>query len=1222
MHGCSWSVLAIPLVLAGTALEAGEQSWSLAEGFEKRYETHPNFTPADLAAGRTPGFRVRTSIEGGVPVLAIGGDEARILSGYIYVGRRIRLPEQVPASAVVRLEYRRECSENDRAPGLTLSLFTPAGWDALSSAADKARKPGSRGGGRILFSQRIAGGRDDTFEWTKWESRDLAPVLRRQRGREVVVALCMAAMHVGAVEWARFRGPRLVLSDVKRAREVRSPQYPPKEHRTLLSAEQVELARTRCDRGGSAGKLREGVVRSCRAWMGFSDDELRLRIPPADVPRAFNVSTRGCPVHGKAIYKHGTYPWKLDFDQPFKVICPVGGEVYPGNDFFAYLRSGFRDTALLTGKYTDDGWGWKAPDGELYWLVAYACHWHWSRYILPGVLRLSRAYLLTGKPEYARRCAVMLDRIADVYPAMEYENQSRYGYETGGRYRGKILNHIWETGTLRKLAEAYDNIFDALRDGGPLEGRLAKSCKATRDNIEANILEEGIASVKDGRIRGNFGMHQCALAMASVVREKGPVQQDLDWILRESGGGPGEEGIEYAFYNFIYKDGMPFETSPGYNFSWVVNFVSLARVLDKAGYDFYAQPKFKAMLEVFLDLVCIGKYTPSIGDAGSLTSGRIGGSIPVYLAGFAHYRDARFAHALQEFGAFRKRGFKSYESLFEPDVLAEAEKAAMETPAPVLRSRVLDGYGLGILNNARNTTAVSIYYGFKGGHGHFDRLNFSLFAHGRKMTPDLGYPDFMNALVPGIYSWSKNTINHNCVVVNRRRQTGNVPGRVRGFMDAPPVHFIDISAAGTYPETSVYRRALVLVDLGPDSGYLLDLFTVVGGDQHDYSLHGPLGKFRFEGGVLSPPRKGTLAGENVGYGQFYDDPTLAAPDYHGSYAGYTGSGFQHLEHVQRLISGDKWWARWALDGADGIGLRARILGQPGQELFVCDGRVSPTGKNTWVLKYLIARRKGNKLRSRYVTVLEPYKDRPRVMDAERFELEQGVGVRVRRRDGADIIVWQSAPRRVSVAGLSTDARLCVARLGPDGAPVSLNMLDGNYARIGEQAIQGSGAVEGEVVAVDYDRRAVRLRPAGKGGVPASGKLRGRPIFFSNARHSCLYTIREAESEGGLLTVRLAEPEIVTGRARVSGVDADALRIKTLSRFAFPAIYPGMRVVNEARTVSLRVRSLGGGAIQLEDRPRAADFVDADGNGVTDAWLVDFGPGDRFRIQSVTRWTAE
>ncbi len=1197
-------------------LLAKESVWPLTKEFEVRYETHHNITPEELASGRTPAFDVRLEKAGDAVVMAITDEPKGRRTGYIYVGRRIRLPSRAPMQVRVRLAYKRECSARERAPRLILRVCTAEGWDKLCTSPEKPPPRGTWGRGVILQSCVIAAGRDDTLKWTDWVSPNLSPSLRRCAGRTVVVALGMAAMHTSSREWARFRSPEVVMSDTPPKAPARELKYPPKTRRTLLSDEQIALARRRCKESPEAARLRDALVHSLQSWLKRSDEEIRALIPPAAVPRAFNVSTRGCPVHGKKIYRYGTYPWRLDLNKPFKIICPVGGEEYPSNDFFAYLKSGFKDRSLLKGKYVDDGWGWKSPDGELYWLVGYACHWHWRRFILPTTLRLSEAYVLTGDPRYARKCAVMLDRIADVYPSMNYAEQSRYGYETGGRYRGKILNHIWETGTVRWLAAAYDNIFDALKDGGPLEGKLAKSCKATRANIEANLLEEAIERVKDGTISGNFGMHQCALAIADIVRQNGPVKEDLDWMLRQSGKHSGShEGVEYAFYNFIYKDGMPFETSPGYCFSWLANFVSLAKVLNKAGYDFYRLPKFKAMFEAFLDLVCVGKFTPAIGDAGSVTSGVIGRSIPVYAAAFEHYRDPRFAHALDAFGAFRRRRrFVNIASLFEPDVLEEAKAAAAKTPARRPRSRVLDGYGLGVLNNANDSVAVSIYYGYKGGHGHFDRLNFSLFAHGCKMTPDLGYPDFMNALVPGIFSWSKNTVSHNCVVVNKHRQTGNVPGRVEAFLDSDSVRFIDISAKGTYPEASQYRRALLLVDLGPNDAYLADFFTVEGGEQHDYSIHGPLGAFDMENGRLSAPRKGTLAGPDVAYGQLYDDPKLGAPNYRGGYSGYKGSGFQHLERVQTL-AGRKWWARWRLEGAKDVGLRLRILPQPGQQVFVCDGRVSPTGKRPWVLKYLIARRKGKALRSRYIALLEPFKGEPQILDAERIDIESGFALRVRRKRGEDLIVYQPTPRPVEVAGLRTDAALCVARWNEAGELNSLTMLNGTTARWRGRELSSPPAMQGRVTAVDYKNRVAVVTPARGAALPTDDTLRDRPVIFSNKLHSCFYTIRSVEKRGDAYAITFNEPTLITGRAQVNRVQEKEKRILTGSMFAFRGIYPGMRAVNEARTVSLRVAAVERGFIQLLDAPRAADFTDANLDGVADAWLYDFGPGDAFRIDS-------
>lgn len=1220
--------MALPIVLAlarliASGADQAPTSWPLTEQLEVRFECHPAVTPEQKAKGWTPHWEAKAIEDDGAPVLSIGGDDNGACTGYFYVGRRVQLPERIPPCAVVRLAYQRECKAHNRAPPLWLHVFTVHGWDRMSPTAEEAKPKGRHGSRARLRTATIASGQDDTFTWTDWESPNLSLSLRRECGHEVVIAFGMAGMHASGAEWAKLKAPALVLTTGKAEAASRTPKYPPKQQRTLHRDEEVALARRRCEEDAGARAIRNSLASACRVWLEMSDEALRAYIPSADVPRAGNVCTQGCPVHGKQVYRGGCYPWRLKRDEPFKIFCPIGGEAYPSNDFWAYYRSGFKDRESLKGQYVDDGWGWKGPSGEIYWFVAYACHWHWHRYILSGALNLSRAYLLTGDARYAHKAAVMLDRIAEEYPSMQYEHQSRYSFETGGNYRGKILNLIWETFTVRRLAEAYDNVFDALKDGSPLEGQLGRPCKAVRDNVEANILEEAIERVQDGAIRGNFGMHQCALTMAVIVREKGPTQELLDWMLRRSGqGGFAHEGVEYAFCNFVHKDGMPYETSPGYSFGWVANFVSLARMLDKTGYDLYRQPKFKAMLDMFLDLVCVGKYTPAIGDAGSIKSGWIGGSIPVYRAGFARYRDVRYAHALEKLGAFRTKTFADYESLFEPTVIEQAKQAAAQQPKRAPRSRVRDGYGIAILNNASDSVAVSIYYGARGSHCHLDRLNFSLFAHGQKMTPDLGYPDFMNALIPGIFSWSTNTVSHNCVVVNARRQPQNVAGRVRAFLDAPGVRFIDVSADETYEETSVYRRALLLVDLGPESAYLLDMFTVSGGGQHDYSLHGPLGELKVLNADVSPPQtEGTLAGENVPYGHFYDDPVLGEPEYRGSYGRYRGSGFQHLENVQRLAPG-KWWAQWRLDGAEDVGLRMRLLDQPGQELFVCDGRVSPTGKNPWVLKYFIARHRGKDLRSKYVALLEPFRGEPQVADVRRLDVqgdasESCYAVEVQRRGGVDVVLYQLDPQAAAIpaADVETDAALCVVRLDADRDFRSAYVLNGTYARVGQRRVSMRGPYTGTIAAVDDDARSVTLRLTDGHALPTDDTLRGRPIIFPNPKHSSFYTIRSVRREGDGYVVALAEPDIMRGRAQAGEVCEKQIRTRT--PLPFRTVYAGTRAVNEAKTVSVPVESVGGGAIHLAQPCRATDFTDADGDGVTDAWLCDLGPGDAFRIDSVT-----
>ncbi len=97
---------------------------------------------------------------------------------------------------------------------------------------------------------------------------------------------------------------------------------------------------------------------------------------------------------------------------------------------------------------------------------------------------------------------------------------------------------------------------------------------------------------------------------------------------------------------------------------------------------------------------------------------------------------------------------------------------------------------------------------------------------------------------------------------------------------------------------------------------------------------------------------------------------------------------------------------------------------------------------------------------------------------------------------------------------------------------------------------------------------------------------------------------------------------MTGRGQVTGVEPDQMQIKTNSMFPSAGIYPGMRAVNEAKTVSLRVESIARGAIHLSQQPNPADFTDANRDGVVDAWLCDFGPGDAFRIDAVASLTRQ
>lgn len=986
----------------------------------------------------------------------------------------------------------------------------------------------------------------------------------------------------------------------------REPQFPAKSQRMLWTDTEVALARENITKYAAAGAIARNTIERADVWMAWDDVALRGIVTTADVPRAFNDATEGCPQCGMKLYeKGGTYPWIVDPKIPFKVKCPVDGSIYPSNDFAAYYASGMTDRSLLTGDYADDGRGWVSPSGEKHWFVAYANHWTWMTYIIPAAQDLARAYLLTGDGAYGRKAAVLLDRIAEVYPNMDHHPQSRYGElqaAQGGRYEGKILNHIWETGTLTSLAEAYDYVWDSITDN-TVTGKTATQVRA---NIEANLLEEGIDAYFSGKIRGNFGMHQKALVYAGLARQFGKQDEWFDGMMNEEIGGEAGTGLNYALYNLVYRDGPPFETAPGYNFSWVANITTVAEALHRANRDVYAIPKMRRLYDGVIDVVNIGQHTPSVGDSGSVYGGFVGRDAYVYQRAWQVYQDPRFLAHLQGFNATGERGFIDFESLFEP-VIPSAPPEHTD-----VHSRLLDGYGMAIMNNPANTISLALYYGYMGGHGHFDRLNFELYANNLVMMPDLGYPDFMNAYVPGIYTWSKNTIAHNTVTVDAKRQSTNYPGRVQRFVDEGFARALDIDAAPTYGQTQAYRRRMVMVDLDDARSYVVDSFTVQGGGEHDYSLHGPPGTFTALGGEWGEAAPGTLAGPDVPLEYIYDEPALALPGYTGSYAGYKGSGFQHLFDVQHLTGGTV-AGEWSHEKDPESKIRVYRLDTPG-EAILADAFISPV-KYKQIIKYLIGRNKGEGISSQFVSVIEPFKGAATIQRAKSLPLSEGQGAACEitwpgpaGEAMRDVVLINAGGGILRLAGedLHTDAGMAIVRF-TQGAVTRRWFTGGTCLSIAGDNTTQTPRLEGTVIGVEP--RTGRIHIAWDAPPADVTTLAGKIIHFQNDLRRTAHPILSAEpaADGIVVTVR---DDLLVGRVRIGEIRPEGFT--TATTLAFAPVYDGTYAADGSFGTFVPIMGVKRGVVTYTaPRTDSAPFVPGD-----DAWIVDVGPGDRCEISTV------
>jgi hypothetical protein len=939
---------------------------------------------------------------------------------------------------------------------------------------------------------------------------------------------------------------------------ARELKYAVKTKRTLWSDGEIATARENVKKYSAAKKVADEVITAADYWVGWSDEELVRLVTDSTVPRAFETGTGGCPKCGHLMYeKFGQYGWVIDPKVPMVVKCPVDGTTYPNEQM------------------PDDGWGWKNPkDGEKYWFVAYWNHWMWHKHLALGVRSLGRAYLLTGDQKYAHKAVVILHRIAEVYPGMDHAKQSRYGQmmaERGIDYPGKVVNAIWECGLAENVTEAYDDVWETIDSDVSAQKLFGKSGEGIRKFIEANFLEDAIDAVFSAKIRGNFGMHQNTLVYLGIVRQFGETDKWFDELLNRNSSSPAVLGLNYALYNLISRDGFPDENSPGYDFIWVSKIAEYGDLLSRMGRDVFANPRTKRMFDAVLDQVVVGKKTPAIGDSSSVWGGITGQNAEVYQTAWRHYGDPRYAKWLERMGAAGEKGFTGFESLMFPVVSAPGDTPSPR-PSPggrgssAQKSRLMDGYGEAILNNPGDTVGVSMFYGLKGGHGHFDRLNLDVFGEGEALMPDLGYPDAMNDFVKGIYSWSKNTISHNTVTVDARRQVGNVPGEVKLFADGKWARVVDVDATGTYPQCSRYRRAVVMVDCGEGRSYFVDFFTVEGGKQHDYSLHGPVGKLEMVGGKWGAAQtQGTLAGKDVGLGVLYDAPEMEGKDYKGGYGRYAGSGFEHLFNVRRLEGGAREWAAQYEHARNAKShVRIRVLDQAGQEVMWCEARVSPV-KNPEILNYIIARKAGDGVKSRFVSVIEPFGEKEFIKSVKEVEGK----VMVEREGGErDQIEYDAAKSAVKVT---------------------------RGTRVFSAGPGGSGSVEG----VDVENGTVLVK------MKETENLIGRVVHFSNSLHRTAHPV--VKSEGMKLTVG---DDLVVGKARVDSVAGDALVTHTAMPFA--GSYAGAWVCTADYQGWRRIKAVSGGKIQLEEKL-------ADGHPLMkakDVWIVDVGPGDRIECAKI------
>ena len=870
------------------------------------------------------------------------------------------------------------------------------------------------------------------------------------------------------------------------------------------SPEQLARARQRCRDEAAAQRHVEGLREAVAGVMALTDEALWRLVPPAELVRATFLwqgagNFPGCPVCGPEIFKAGGgfYPWVMRPDLPWKVTCPSCHTVFPSNDFASFYERGMTGECDRTGDFVDDGSGWVSPAGVRHYFVG---HWgqkqRWMD-ILKAIDDLGELYRLTEEARYARTAAVLLCRLAQVYPAMEYARQSNYGA------LGRVLPWCWEnTSVVLPVAITYDSIWPWLRDL-PDEGLraflmtqgIADPCAHIDRGFLQDVAEKMIHT---NQYLSNEGDHQRALAVVAVVwGDDDPAHgittaAMLEWLMR------GRGSLESMVWNDLYADGFPNEASPGYSSAVSHKVWEIARILERCGHDLFESPRFLATAQVWLDLTLCGRQQPAIGDYGSIMGGgRAGWNIEVLRWAWERYRLPRLAKAAMSMG-------NPAPGLYDPDLRAAIAAAAAAHPGPVVAgTRNLSQFGCALLESPHTGAprGLSLYYGSAaGGHGHYDRLSIELYAEGRSMMPDLGYPDQWGAKAQNFH---QNSTAHYLVQIDDTGQQTLARGRLHYLADLAAAQVVEASAEEAYPGlATTYRRTTALVDTSPETFYLLDIFRVEGGTRHDWLFHGPPQPgFESAGLELGPVRPGTLAGPEVGLGQ--------AP------AGSRRSGYEWLHSVREAAPSAAWSAIWPeVDGK--AGLQMTLLPGCAQRVFIATAdspRIKAKGLPE-TLPWVVARREGGGL-STFTAVIRTRRDGDPIEAITPLAVTTpsgtGVAVRVVTAGTDDLLYSSLEPDHLATieGGVQAAGRFVMIRRDRQGRFLSLHTVGASQVRAEGVDLQAQAEWRGTLRSVD-----LAANTATVDGLPASPALVGESLLFENAHRQTNFQVVAVDAAAG------------------------------------------------------------------------------------------------------------
>lgn len=953
---------------------------------------------------------------------------------------------------------------------------------------------------------------------------------------------------------------------------------------------------------------------------------------------------RGCPIHGK--YKGDQRrTWKWSAEHPYKVQCQTGDEWLPTNDYGAYVKGGRKEKLDCRQKYVDDGRGC-IVGGKRYWCAGAANYFLYT-YIIHLRSDLISCWKQSGSDIFLRKAMIVWASIAKDYPLMNYGRQNVGAHPSW--WLGKMT--CWGFYDVR-LADHFNDreMWEAVgRDEG-LKGFLA--AKDIAGDLKQYIFKKIMLELYHACYTKNWFLSQGV----GGERYQYIIQR---WDNDDPALGPTNEALTKQaegaqwrnLYNNIYRDGISTEISAAYGFMSQNQVAKIIADRLKQDKPIPQTPRIRNTLCGSVRFIVIDKFLPNIGDApfcpyspnvrrGSAMTGAL----------------ARGGKGTGE-GAGLQLGVK----LFKDETVAKW----LQRDDMALGSRVLTAYGLGILESGvrGNRRAVTMFWGPDGcgSHAHSDMLNIEFFAFGKTLAPDLGYPEETGTPKKRT-AWTSATVSHS-TVVRDRSSSGRIFGTLNGFKTFPGFHTVDVSSeqsvfGSARPPERVFRRQLALVDIDDDRFYVVDVFRVRGGSQHDWIFHANHVEEQIPDVGPKPVKQATLPevtkdvdedevdkliadkGKKKDKAEQEELPAdfvrrvevkttglnLSDPKKWKLLSQYQNSikkgfgGTQYLHYPQFAKADGQWTVAW--DTGHDVKVRLTMLKGCAQEVVLADGEPPYRKGAPKFLKYVMARNEGESLESNYVSFLEAYKDEPVIKSV--------TDLRTKADAWSDVAVRIETPERTDFIFSSIDAAKSHSyepAIQFRGAQAFIAQKEGQLAAAyligGKPSTNASCRLEASGVKVEISSSLAgtveKIDPDEGTFVTDSDSLNegciGEIMIVGNVAHKCAYRVIGLKKTGNGKWLVQFEADFIVGLSPLKKIQGNKATL-TQRITTYDGRFVGMTLANEDGSSLWQIAGSGMTSVTVakDGPPLDEDAIrDSDGDLERCLKVCDFGPGDGWHI---------